>query len=181
MRKLILIVMIAGLAAGLAGAGGLDTQFGLGYNAQYFGDLADATSDILGDAAWMPYGIGGYAGFGYGFGDRKIFSLGGELALNMGVQFNSAAGFYIGNIAVQGRGYAKIKPGRLLSITGFGGGVYDIYGGAENDVDFSLREFSWVAGARVTLWFLYASWDMSFYEEPLPTRHNFGLGIAFSR
>jgi hypothetical protein len=154
-------------------------HFGLGYNAQYFGDYSGLNTDFTGDAAWMPYGIGAYAGVGYGFGAKKVFNIGFEPAVSMGVNFQSDLA--ISNIVVQGRAYMKLRPANAFTIAAYGGISYDIYGGESNGVPVSLTEFAPVVGGRITLLFLYAQYDVTFYNDPYPLRHGFGVGFAFKK
>ncbi len=154
MKRIIFIALITVVLTGVAGAGGLDLHFGLGYNAQYFGDYSSLNTAFEGDAAWMPYGIGAYAGVGYGFGAKKVFNIGFEPAISMGVNFRNDLA--IANIVLQGRAYVKIKPSNAFTIAGYGGFSYDVYGGTVGGQDFSLTELAPVVGGRITLLFLYA-------------------------
>ena len=179
MKKIILIALVAVALTGVAGAGGLDLHFGLGYNAQYFGDYSDLNTDFAGDAAWMPYGIGAYAGVGYGFGAKKVFNIGFEPAIAMGVNFQNELA--IANMVIQGRAYMKLRPANAFTIAAYGGFSYDIYGGTANGESFNLTEFAPVVGGRITLLFLYAQYDVTFYNDPYPLRHSFGVGFAFKK
>jgi hypothetical protein len=179
MKRIIFIALIAVVLTGVAGAGGLDMHFGLGYNAQYFGDYSSLNTDFAGDAAWMPYGIGAYAGVGYGFGAKKVFNIGFEPAISMGVNFQSDLA--IANIVLQGRAYMKLRPANAFTIAAYGGFSYDVYGGTVGGQDFSLTELAPVVGGRITLLFLYAQYDVTFYEDPYPMRHSFGVGFAFKK
>ena len=178
MKKIIFIALIAVVLTGVAGAGGLDLHFGLGYNAQYFGDYSGLSTDF-GGAGWMPYGIGAYAGVGYGFGAKKVFNIGFEPAVSMGVNFSDSMA--IANIVMQGRAYLKIRPANAFTVAAYGGFSYDIYGGTVNDAPLSMSQFAPVVGGRVTLLFLYAQYDVTFYNDPYPMRHSFGLGFAFKK
>ncbi|RKX80650.1 MAG: hypothetical protein DRZ90_10385 [Spirochaetes bacterium] len=178
-KKVVLIVLLAAALTGFASAGGLDMHFGLGYQAQYFGDYSDMNTDFTGDTAWMPYGIGAYAGVGYGFGDRKVISVGIEPAIAMGINFTN--NIALANMVIQGRGYLKFKPAKAFTVAGFGGVSYDMYGALSGDQTFSKNLLAPMAGARITLLFLYAQYDVTFYEAPYPMRHGFGVGFAFKK
>ena len=179
MKKTILIVLVAVVLTGFAGAGGLDMHFGLGYQAQFFGDFSELNTNVTTDTAWIPYGIGAYAGFGYGFGARQVISIGVEPAIAMGVSFSNNVA--LANIIIQGRGYFKFKPANAITLAAFGGFSYDTYGALSGDTTFSMSELAPMAGARITLLFLYAQYDVTFYEAPLPLRHSFGVGFAFKK
>jgi len=179
MKKIILIVLIAAALTGIAGAGGLDMHFGLGYQAQYFGNYSEMNTDFTGDTSWMPYGIGAYAGVGYGFGAKKVVSVGIEPAIAMGINFSD--NLALANIVIQGRGYLKFKPAKAFTVTGFGGISYDMYGAISGGEQFSKELLAPMAGARITILFLYAQYDVTFYEAPLPLRHGFGVGFAFKK
>jgi len=178
-KKIILIVLVAVLAAGAAGAGGLDMHFGMGYQAQYFGDYSDMNTAFTEDTSWMPYGIGAYAGIGYGFGARSVVSVGIEPAIAMGINFSNDIA--LANMVVQGRAYLKLKPAKAFTIAGFGGVSYDMYGALSGDETFKKDLLAPMAGARITLLFLYAQYDVTFYENPYPLRHGFGVGFAFKK
>ena len=174
-----MIILVVTAIAGVASAGGLDLHFGLGYQAQYFGDYSDMNTDFTADTSWMPYGIGAYAGVGYGFGAKKVISVGVEPAIAMGINFTNKIA--LANMVIQGRAYFKIKPAKAFTVAGFGGISYDTYGALFEDQTFSKSFLRPMAGARVTLLFMYAQYDVTFYEAPLPMRHGFGVGFAFKK
>ena len=179
MKRIILIVLVAVALTGIAGAGGLDMHFGLGYQAQFFGDYSEMNTEFTADTGWMPYGIGAYGGIGYGFGARQVVSIGVEPAIAMGVNFTN--NIALANIIVQGRGYLKFKPANAITLTGFGGVSYDTYGALSGGQKYTKAFLAPMAGARFTLLFLYAQYDVTFYEAPLPMRHSFGVGVAFKQ
>ncbi len=180
MKKSILTILILALAVGFAGAGGLDTHFGLGYNAQFFGDYADLDASFSTNVGWMPYGIGGYAGVGYGFGARQLINLGVESGVNMGVNFKNDVS--IADIVIQGRAYLKFKFAKQFTLAAYGGYAFNMFAGSSNGASFSFNEGAPVVGGRLTLLFLYAQYDVTLYKNPLyPLHHNFGVGFAFKR
>ncbi len=179
MKKIILMVLVTVAVTGFAAAGGLDMHFGMGYQAQYFGDYSDMNTSFTEDTSWMPYGIGAYAGVGYGFGAKQVVSVGFEPAIAMGINFSNDIA--LANMVIQGRGYLKFKPAKAFTVTGFGGVSYDMYGVLAGDQTFSKEILAPMAGARITLLFLYAQYDVTFYEAPLPMRHGFGVGFAFKK
>ena len=178
-KRIILLVLMAAALTGVVSAGGLDMHFGMGYQAQYFGDYSDMNTDFTSDTSWMPYGIGAYAGIGYGFGAKKVVSVGIEPAIAMGINFTNDIA--LANMVLQGRAYLKIKPAKAFTITGFGGVSYDLYGALFEEQTFSKDFLSPMVGARITLLFLYAQYDVTLYEAPLPMRHGFGVGFAFKK
>jgi hypothetical protein len=179
MKKLILVFLVAALFAGMAGAGGLDTHFGLGYMAQYFGDYSELNTNLTTDTSWMPYGVSAYGGIGYGFGAKQVVSIGFEPSVGMGVNLHDTN--MIANLILQGRGYLKFKPANAFTIAGFGGFSYDLYGAIKDGAEITADKFAPMAGGRLTLLFLYAQYDVTFYPDDLPLRHSFGAGIAFKK
>ncbi|RKX72870.1 MAG: hypothetical protein DRP60_12970 [Spirochaetes bacterium] len=179
MKRIILIVLVTIVMAGFAGASGLDMHFGMGYQAQYFGDYSEMNTSFSEDTSWMPYGIGAYAGIGYGFGARNVVSVGIEPAIAMGINFSNNVA--LANMVIQGRAYFKLKPAKAFTIAGLGGISYDMYGALSGDQTFKKDLLAPMAGARITLLFLYAQYDVTFYENPYPLRHGFGVGFAFKK
>lgn len=180
MKKTVLIVLILAISAGFAGASGLDMHFGMGYNAQFFGDYADLDTSFSSNVGWMPYGVGAYAGIGYGFGARNLFNIGVEPAVNMGFNFKSDVA--IANILVHARAYIKFKFASQFTLAAYGGYAWNIFGGTSNGAAFNFNEWAPLVGGRLTLLFLYAQYDVTFYQDPsLPLHHNFGIGFAFKK
>ncbi len=176
MKKLIILAVFFAAITGFAAAGGLVFQVGAGYASSYVGDLPSdipAGADTLKS---MPLGIGGYAGLGYGFGDKKMFSIGGEFAPSWTISFDPLG---VSNWSYQIRGFLKFKPAGLLTITGFGGYADGRLSGG--DISDPIKSGGGVAfGARLTVLFIYAE-----YAAVMPSdfssvyKHDIGIGFAF--
>lgn len=152
---------------GFAAAGGIVFQVGAGYHSSYYGDILSP------EVSSMPLGVGGYAGVGYGFGEKKMFSLGAEFAPSWDF---SVSPFGVSNFAYQVRGFLKFKPAGLLTVTGFGG-----YVGNAFPTDWGFSNNNWAFGGRVTLLFLYAEYSAVFNNQLTGgiAKHEIGLGFAF--
>ncbi len=176
MKKLIILAIILSAITGFAAAGGLVFQVGAGYASSYVGELPSdipAGADTLKS---MPFGVGGYAGLGYGFGDKKMFSIGGEFAPAWTLSFDP---WGVSNLSYQIRGFVKFKLAGLLTITGFSG--YEggtLIGGDLSDPFKSGGNAA--IGFRITVLFIYAEyaavmpWDFSSVY-----KNNIGIGFAF--
>lgn len=171
MKKLVVLALLLAAVTGFAAAGGLVFQLGAGYHSSYYSDSLTWPST---DPSSYPLGVGGYAGLGYGFGEKKMFSVGAEFAPSWTVGFSPEISF--NNFAYQIRGFVKFKPAGLLTITGFGG-----YAGTSLDLDAipEITSNNMAFGARITVLFLYAE-----YAAVVPpdfstiARNEIGLGFA---
>ena len=174
MRKLIILAVLIAAVTGFAAAGGLVFQLGAGYHSAYVGELPSDIDAGLADLKSMPLGVGGYVGVGYGFGDKKTFSLGAEFAPSWDFSLNPMG---VSNFGYQGRAFVKFKPAKLFTATGFFG-----YGGnliSSTSFD-SLNTFNPVIGGRITVLFLYAEYAAVMSEDwSRLAKHEIGLGFAF--
>ena len=170
MKKLIVLAVLVVAVTGFAAAGGLVFQLGAGYHSSY------VSADLLAvpDIEHMPLGVGGYAGLGYGFGEKKKISIGAEFAPSWDFALQDP---YVSNFNYQARGFLKFKPLDILTVTGFGG-----YAGSSwlgTDIDVWQDNASWAVGARVTVLFLYAEYAAvlnSNYDGV--AKNEIGLGFA---
>ncbi|RKX83516.1 MAG: hypothetical protein DRP70_14700, partial [Spirochaetes bacterium] len=80
MKKLIILTVLVAAVTGFAAAGGLVFQLGAGYHSSYIGELPSDIDAEIADLKSLPLGVGGYVGLGYGFGEKKMLSLGAEFA-----------------------------------------------------------------------------------------------------
>jgi len=168
-------MVLAVAVTGFVTAGGLTFQLGAGYHSSYIGELPSDVDAGIADLKSMPLGIGGYAGLGYGFGDKKMISLGAEFAPSWTMSFDPMG---VNSFGYQVRGFLKFKPAKMFTLTGFGGYAGSSFGGG------SLSEIqnagNAVFGARLTVLFLYAEyaaempWDLSSVY-----KHDIGIGFAF--
>ena len=177
MKKLIILTILAAAVTGFAAAGGLVFQLGVGYHSSYVGELPSDVDTALEDLQNMPLGIGGYVGLGYGFGEKKMFSLGAEFAPSWDMSFNPMG---VSNFGYQARGFLKFEPAKFFTLTGFGGYAGSSFFGGDLDEWKSGGNVVW--GARLTILFIYAEyaaempWDMSSV-----LKHDIGIGFAFFR
>jgi len=175
MKKLIIIAVLAAAITGFAAAGGLVFQLGAGYHSSYIGELPSDVDAGLADLKSMPLGVGGYAGLGFGFGEKKMFSIGAEFAPSWTMSFSPLG---LSSFGYQARGFVKFKPAGILTVTGFGGYAGNSFSGGSLDSFKSSGDA--VFGARLTILFLYAEyaaimpWDMSAVY-----KHDIGIGFAF--
>ncbi len=149
MKKFILVLILSLAVVGFSMAGELDFQLGAGYHSSYYSTEIGAPNDITA----LPLGVGGYVGVGYGFGDSQFLNLGVEFAPSWDLSIKD---FEVSNFNYQARGYLKLKPLDMLTVTGFGGYA----GNAFLGYDWKKYEenASWVVGARLTFLFLYAEY-----------------------
>ena len=115
------------------------------------------------------------AGLGYGFGEKKMISVGAEFAPSWDLGFNPEISF--SNFAYQIRGFVKFKPAGMFTITGFGG-----YAGTSLDLDAipEITSNNMAFGARVTVLFLYAEYAAVVTPDfSTIARNEIGLGFAF--
>ncbi len=173
MKKLIILTVLVAAVTGFAAAGGLVFQLGAGYHSSYIGDIP-TQGNVVDDVKSMPLGVGGYAGLGYGFGEKKMLSLGAEFAPSWDFSLNPMG---VSNFSYQGRGFLKFKPAGMLTATGFFG-----YGGNlinATSID-SFNSFNPVFGGRITLLFLYAEYAAVLSSDwGGIAKHEIGLGFAF--
>ena len=170
MKKLIVLTVLALAVTGFAAAGGLVFQLGAGYHSSYYSqDLAIPSTDPTA----YPLGIGGYAGVGYGFGEKKMLSVGGEFAPSWDLSISPEV--TVDNFAYQARGFVKFKPAGLLTVTGFGG-----YAGNAMPDSLNFDANNWAFGARVTVLFLYAEYSAIVANDFSGgiARNEIGLGFA---
>jgi len=175
MKKLILIAVLTAAITGFAAAGGLVFQLGAGYHSSYIGELPSDVDAGIAELKSMPLGIGAYAGLGFGFGEKKVFSVGAEFAPSWTMSFSPLG---LSSFGYQARGFVKFKPADLFTITGFGGYAGNSFSGG------SLESFkssgNAVFGVRATLFFIYAEyaaimpWDMSAVY-----KNDLGIGFVF--
>ncbi len=171
MKKLVLVLVLCVVAAGISMAGGLDFHLGAGYHSSYFSAKVEAPEDIKA----LPIGVGGYAGIGFGLGQSGLLNLGVEFAPSWDLAVPS---FKTSNFSYQARAYVKVKPMDILTVTGFGGYSGNQYFGA--DWNAWEKSASWAVGARVTALFLYAEYAAilnSSYDGI--TKSEIGVGFAF--
>lgn len=171
MKKFIVLAVLALTVTGFAAAGGLVFQLGAGYHSSYYN--SDLPWDVpAGDITNMPLGVGGYAGVGYGFGEKKAFSVGAEFAPSWDF---SISPFGVSNFAYQIRGFVKWKPMGMLTLTGFGG-----YCGNAFPSDWSVSNNDWAFGGRMTILFLYAEYAAVMSNDLSGVgKHEIGVGFAF--
>ena len=173
MKKLIILVVLCAVVTGFAAAGGLVFQLGAGYHSSYVGDIPEQ-GNIIDEVKAMPLGVGGYAGLGYGFGDKKMLSIGAEFAPSWDFSLSPMG---VSNFTYQGRGFVKFKPAGMLTATGFFG--YAGYLINAKDLD-SFTSFNPVFGARITVLFLYAEYAAVLTSDwDNLAKHEIGLGFAF--
>ena len=173
MKKLIVLSILSVIVTGFAAAGGLVFQLGAGYHSS-FGDFSDAPASA-GDVKAMPLGVGGYAGLGYGFGDRKKVSLGAEFAPSWDLSLKPAG---VSNFNYQVRGFVKAKPTDMFTLTGYAGYAGDILSG--DGIDGLQSNGNAVLGARLTVLFLYAEYDVVVpWDFGGINKHEVGVGFAF--
>jgi len=175
LKKLIILAVLTAAVTSFATAGGLVFQLGAGYHSSYVGELPSDIDAGLADLKSMPLGVGAYAGLGYGFGEKKMFSLGAEFAPSWDMAFDPLG---LSSFGYQARGFLKFKPAGIFTITGFGGYAGTSFVGGSLDSMKSAGNA--VLGARVTVLFMYAEyaavmpWDMSSVY-----KHDIGIGFAF--
>jgi len=175
MKKLLILAVLTAAVTGFAAAGGLVFQLGAGYHSSYVGELPSDVDAGLAELKNMPLGVGGYAGLGWGFGEKKMFSLGAEFAPSWTMSFDPMG---LSNFGYQVRGFLKFKPAKMLTLTGFGGYAGNSFAGGS--LDEMINAGNAVFGARLTVLFLYAEyaaempWDMSSVY-----KHDIGIGFAF--
>ncbi len=169
MKKIILVLILSLVAVGFSMAGGLDFQLGAGYHSSYYSTEIGAPDDITA----LPLGVGGYVGVGYGFGDSQFLNLGIEFAPSWDL---SISPWGVSNFNYQARGYVKVKPLEMLTVTGFGGYAGNAFLG------YDWKEYqenaSWSVGARLTFLFLYAEYSAilnSSYDGI--TKSEIGVGV----
>ncbi|MCD6343578.1 MAG: hypothetical protein J7L76_07320 [Spirochaetaceae bacterium] len=174
MKKLIILTVLVAAVTGFAAAGGLVFQLGAGYHSSYIGELPSDIDAEIADLKSLPLGVGGYVGLGYGFGEKKMLSLGAEFAPSWDFSLNPTG---VSNFSYQGRGFLKFKPAGMLTATGFFG-----YGGNlinASSID-SFNSFNPVFGGRITLLFLYAEYAAVLSSDWNDVaKHEIGLGFAF--
>ena len=173
MKKLIILTVLVAAITGFAAAGGLVFQLGAGYHSSYIGDIP-TQGNVIDDVKSMPLGVGGYAGLGYGFGEKKMFSLGAEFAPSWDFSLNPIG---VSSFGYQGRGFLKLKPAEIITATGFFG-----YGGNlinASSID-SFNSFNPVFGGRITVLFLYAEYAAVLSSDWGGIASNeIGLGFVF--
>ncbi len=176
MKKMIVLAVLVVAVTGFAAAGGLVFHLGAGYHSSYIGDLPSNANATMETAKNMPLGIGGYVGLGYGFGENKKISIGGEFAPSWDFSLNPVG---VSNFAYQGRAFLKFKPVSLLTLTGFGGFSGDIIAAAGEK---TIHDLNPVIGGRVTVLFLYAEYDAVLNTDTSGIlKHEVGLGFVFSK
>lgn len=152
MKKLTVLAILCVLVTGFAAAGGIEFHLGAGYHSSYIGKLPSDAPSGLKTLKYMPLGVGGYAGLGYGFIGNNFLSLGLEFAPSWDLALNPLG---TSNLNYQGRGFVKLKPAGILTATAFAG-----YAGnfikARNVKAFN--KFNPVVGVRVTALMLYAEY-----------------------
>lgn len=173
MKKLIILAVLIAAVTGLASAGGLAFQLGAGYHSSYIGELP-TQNNVVDSVTSMPLGIGGYVGLGWGFGEKKLLSVGAEFAPSWDFSLNPTG---VSNFGYQGRAFVKFKPAGMFTATGFFG-----YGGnliAVKDLD-NLNSANPVFGGRITLLFLYAEYAAVLQSDwSNIAKHEVGIGFAF--
>lgn len=172
MKKIIVLITLCVIVTGFAAAGGLVFQLGAGYHSS-FGNFSDAPASV-GEIKAMPLGVGGYAGLGYGFGDKKKLSIGAEFAPSWDLCLNPMG---VSNFNYQIRAFTKFKPVGMVTVTGFAGYAGDIMAGT--DIETIKANGNAVLGARVTLLFLYAEYDVVIpWDFSEINKHEVGIGFA---
>ena len=175
MKKMIILLVLAAAVTGFASAGGLVFHLGAGYQSSYIGELPSDVDAGMATLKSMPLGVGGYAGVGFGFGEKKMISLGAEFAPSWTMSFNPIG---LSNFGYQVRGFLKFKPAKIITLTGFGGYAGNSFTGG--DLDTMISAGNAVFGARITALFIYAEyavempWDLSAVY-----KHDIGIGFAF--
>lgn len=174
MKKMIVLVVLIAAVTGFAAAGGLVFQLGAGYHSTYIGELPDSATGTIAELKTMPLGVGGYAGLGWGFGEKKTFSVGAEFAPSWDFSFDPVG---VSNFSYAGRAFVKVKPMDMITLTGFAG-----YGGNliaavdEGNVNNLTPQF----GGRLTLLFLYVDYAAVLSKDwSNLAAHQIGIGFAF--
>ncbi|MCG8454191.1 MAG: hypothetical protein MI717_13530 [Spirochaetales bacterium] len=173
MKRIFALAVLCMAITGFAAAGGLVFHAGAGYHSSYIGMLPTNVDDSIETLKAMPLGVGGYVGLGYGFGEKKVFSLGVEAAPAWDLALQPIA---VSNFSIQGRGFLKLKPMDILTLTAFVG-----WGGnlaTAKDIN-SLLTSNLVLGGRITALFLYAEYGAVMQQDFSGIlRHEIGLGFA---
>lgn len=174
MKKLIILAVLCAAITGFAAAGGLVFQLGAGYHSTYIGEIPDSAGTALGELKTMPLGLGAYIGLGYGFGEKKLFSVGLEFAPSWDISFNPLGA---NNFGYAGRLFLKMKPADMFTLTGFAG-----YGGNLLSAidEGSLNNANPQFGGRLTLFFLYIDYAAVLTSDWKNLAANqIGIGFAF--
>lgn len=167
-------MILCAVVTGFATAGGLVFQLGAGYHSTYIGDIPSSGDVALEELKSMPLGLGAYIGLGYGFGEKKLFSLGLEFAPSWDVSFSPLG---VNNFSYAGRLFLKMKPADMFTLTGFFG-----YGGnLISAIDTgSLNNANPQFGGRLTLFFIYIDYAAVLSSDWSTLAANqIGIGFAF--
>jgi len=175
MKKLIILAVLAASITGFAAAGGLVFQLGAGYHSSYIGELPSDIDSGMAELKSMPLGVGGYVGLGYGFGEKKTFSLGAEFAPSWDMSFDPLG---MSGFGYQARGFVKFKPAKIFTLTGFGGYAGNSFAGG--DLDSMISDGNPVFGARLTVLFMYAEYAAVMSSDMSSIfKNDIGIGFAF--
>lgn len=134
-----------------------DYQLGAGYNAVFLED------EVAFPAGFMLYG-------GVGVRLNRLLSMGLEYEFDFAITRPEIDGKLKAHLP---KLYMKFKAADILAITGFAGAGLYRYEAPDESADYN----SFLVGARATLFFLYAQYDMALGDMIVP---KLGLGFSLS-